>query len=162
MIKITKDVNEEKILNKYIQKRHKLLLFLRDEEDFGNNTTVLEISDKFPFKKETAWKKLRRLEMIGDVKKGKKIATNGNEYFNFTITDKVRQELKIVSRHLYKNYFPNLSAGTVDTIKGDFIKSLKKRIEQVIREFLPEGNRYNALIKKVNDEINGSFAESEP
>ena len=162
MIKVNKDydtLNEECVLNKYIQKRHKLLLFLRNEEDLGKNATVLEISDKFHITKDNAWKKLRRLEKIGDVKKGEKIAANGNEYHNFIITNKVRQELSIVSRNLYENHYQNIPTDKVDRIREDFIEPLKDRMEQVMRTFLPEGKRCAALIQTLTKEIHDFYAE---
>ena len=107
MIKIERHnvtLNEEDVLSKYIKKRHKLLLFLRDQHDLGKSTTVIEIIRKFRITKENAWKKLKRLEKGGDIKKGDKITINNNVYFNFLITDKVRQELKVVSKYVYENH----------------------------------------------------------
>ena len=162
MTTIDKDIvilNEEDVLSKYIKKRHKLLLFLRDQHNLGNCTTVIEIIRKFCITKENAWKKLSRLKKVGDIKKGEKITVNGNVYFNFLITDKVRQELKVVSRNLYENHFPSIPTGKLDNIMENLAKNLKNRVEKIIREYLPEGKRCTELIQTLTDEIHDFFDE---
>ena len=75
-------------------------------------------------------------------------------YFNFLVTDKVRQELKVVSRYVYKNHFSSIPTG-----KLDLAKNLKNRVERVIRKFLPEGRRCTELIQTLTDEIHDFLDE---
>lgn len=94
-------------IGKFLRNRHILLLYLGEEEDNGNKTTVIHVKQAFRIKNETstltkgyAWTLLENLKDEGLIKKSTKISIDGQEYSSWVLTKQARYELKILASSL--------------------------------------------------------------
>lgn len=92
------NLNENFARRKYFRKKHALLIFIRDQNDLGNHTTISHIVSGFGISRAFAWKLLERLEKEKDVEKGVQIIIGNEKYHNYFVTHKARQELRVLAK----------------------------------------------------------------
>jgi DNA-binding PadR family transcriptional regulator len=145
---------EQKVRHKYFQNKHNLLIFLRNQNELGNYTTVVQIENWFGITTGHAYKLLEKLEEENDIVKGEKITINGQEYYNYIVTEKAKQELEVLLRSVHKKHFVNINLG-----KLDFIAGLMKHVEKIAQQFLPEGDIRATFLQKMAKEIQYFLSE---
>ena len=113
---IIKSVNKEEMLSIYTLKRfyqnkHMLLIGIGIREKSGKENTVIDIKDAFNISKIYAWKLLGGLEKDGLVEKKERLKKKERDYYNYTLTEEAKDNLRILSSWLL-NF--NISGETID------------------------------------------------
>lgn len=113
---ITKSDNKEEMLSIYTLKRfyqnkHMLLIGIGIREKSGEENTVIDIKDAFNISKIYAWKLLGGLEKDGLVEKKERLKKKERDYYNYTLTEEAKDNLRILSSWLL-NF--NISGETID------------------------------------------------
>lgn len=85
-------------LNKYLQNKHIILVFISQRNKTGHSSTVTDIVGEFKIKSQYAYKLIKELESDRSIIKGVKIYKNGIHYSNHTITQAAKTELKELIR----------------------------------------------------------------
>jgi hypothetical protein len=143
---------ERRVRRKYFQNKHNLLIFLRNQSELGNYTTVLQIENWFGITTGHAYRLLEQLEKENDVVKGEKVTINDQEYYNYMVTEKAKQELEVLLKSVHKNHFLNI-------ISENFITGLMRHVEKIAKQFLPEGHVRTTFLHKMANEIQNFLKE---
>ena len=92
------DLNISKVLNKFLQNKHILLLFVCHKNQQGCFPTVIDAGEEFEIEHAYGYKLLEELESGESIVKCSKILYNGEYYNSYKITETAKLELREISR----------------------------------------------------------------
>jgi len=94
--KTEEEIKNILILNKYLQNKHIVLIYIKDKNEMGDFPTVLDIKEAFSIKQKYAYTLLKYLERDRLIRKYDKIHNNGYKYATFKVTRKAKKQLNII------------------------------------------------------------------
>jgi len=101
--KTEEEIKNILILNKYLQNKHIVLIYIKDKNEMGDFPTVLDIKEAFSIKQKYAYTLLKYLERDRLIRKYDKIHNNGYKYATFKVTRKAYAVFE--SGRKYRVYF---------------------------------------------------------
>ena len=154
------DRSEKAVRDKYFQKKHNLLIFLSIQNDLGNYTTVVQVEELFGITREHAYKLLEQLEKEKDIEKGEQVAINGQEYYNYVVTEKAKEELEILSKSVSKNHISRIKIDKLDIKNETYTNDFMDRLKKIVQKFLPEGQVRTNFLHSLANEVQNFLDEN--
>lgn len=90
---IDDNLNPIKILVKWFQRKHSVLILISERNESKESTTVFDIMEAFKISQKNAYKILGDLQSDKSVQKGTKI----NQYYSYILSKHAKRELEIIS-----------------------------------------------------------------
>jgi len=147
------NLNEEKVMKKFFQNKHLVLIYIRERNNLGEPTTFLDIKKRFKMKGKYPYQLLEKLEREGDLIKGEKVMKNGKEYYNYLITEKAREELKVISLNINGD-------GRLSSEEEGTIDKLKELSIECVNKFIPKGDVSKEMITYLTNRFQDFFNNS--
>lgn len=113
----------------------------------------------FGITREHAYKLFGQLEKEKDIEKGEQVALNGQEYYNYIVTKKAKEELEILSKSVCKDNISCIKIDNLDIKNETFIINFMGRLEKIVQESLPEGQVRTNFLHSVANEVQNFLDE---